>query len=72
MPTISAIVLTFNRADLLGEAIASIEGQTRPPDEILILDDGSTDETRALVESDRKSTRLNSSHFVPSRMPSSA
>ena len=51
MPTISAIVLTFNRADLLGEAIASIEGQTRPPDEILILDDGSTDETRALVES---------------------
>ena len=26
----------------------------------------------ALAERDRKSTRLNSSHFVPSRMPSSA
>ena len=26
----------------------------------------------ALVHLDRKSTRLNSSHFVPSRMPSSA
>ena len=30
------------------------------------------DEAGSAAEADRKSTRLNSSHFVPSRMPSSA
>ena len=33
---------------------------------------GYTQETRAMLQTDRKSTRLNSSHFQVSRMPSSA
>ena len=33
---------------------------------------GDTDFQAALIEEDRKSTRLNSSHEIPSRMPSSA
>jgi glycosyltransferase involved in cell wall biosynthesis len=47
MPTVSAVIPTFNRARLLGEAINSALGQSRPPDEIIVVDDGSTDETPA-------------------------
>jgi glycosyltransferase involved in cell wall biosynthesis len=44
--TISAVITTYNRRELLREALASVRAQTRPPDEIVILDDGSTDGTR--------------------------
>lgn len=46
---VSVIVPTFNRADLLGETLSSILSQTRKPDEIVIVDDGSTDDTRRVV-----------------------
>ncbi|MFQ6550855.1 glycosyltransferase [Aestuariibius insulae] len=42
---ISAIVPTFNRGAYLEEAIAAIASQTRPVSEIVIWDDGSTDDT---------------------------
>jgi len=48
--TVSVIIPTFNRADLLGETIRAVLAQTRLPDEILIIDDGSEDHTPALVE----------------------
>jgi glycosyltransferase involved in cell wall biosynthesis len=44
---ISAIITTFNRRELLQEALASVRAQSRPPDEIIIIDDGSTDGTDA-------------------------
>lgn len=43
--TITAIVPTYNRALYLGEALAAIAGQTRPVDEIIVWDDGSSDAT---------------------------
>lgn len=46
---ISAIVPTYNRAALLPETIESIICQTRPVDEIIIWDDGSTDNTSEVV-----------------------
>lgn len=49
MTTITAIVPTYNRAATLGQALASIFAQTRVPDEVLVVDDGSTDETAAVV-----------------------
>lgn len=49
MVTISALIPTYNRARLLGEAIDSALRQTRPPDEILVVDDGSTDDTERVV-----------------------
>ncbi len=43
--TVSVLMSTFNRADLLPEALDSLLNQTRPPDEIVVVDDGSTDNT---------------------------
>jgi glycosyltransferase involved in cell wall biosynthesis len=43
--TVSAIIPCYNGAQWLGEAIASIKAQTRPADEIIVVDDGSTDDT---------------------------
>ncbi len=46
---VSVILPTFNRADLIAETLESLLAQSRPIDEILVIDDGSTDDTRAQV-----------------------
>jgi glycosyltransferase involved in cell wall biosynthesis len=46
---VSVILPTFNRADLISETIDSLLVQTRKIDEILVIDDGSTDDTAARV-----------------------
>jgi glycosyltransferase involved in cell wall biosynthesis len=48
-PMISAIIPTFNRAAFLREAIDSVLAQTEKDIELIVVDDGSTDDTRALV-----------------------
>jgi GT2 family glycosyltransferase len=45
---ISLIVVAFNRKDELVDCIAAAADQTRPPDEIVVVDNGSTDGTHAL------------------------
>jgi glycosyltransferase involved in cell wall biosynthesis len=47
--TVSVVVPTFNRAALLPRALASVRAQTRPADEVLVVDDGSTDGTAVLL-----------------------
>ena len=44
-PTVSIIVRTYNRAEYLRQALDSIQHQTLAPDEVIVVDDGSTDET---------------------------
>jgi len=44
------ILPTYNRAKWLGQAVASITAQTYSDWELVIVDDGSTDDTRELVE----------------------
>jgi len=47
---ISVVLPVYNRATYVGEAIASVLAQTLPPDELIVIDDGSTDESLAVVE----------------------
>ena len=51
--TVSVVIPTYNRSTLIGRAINSVLHQTRPVDEILVVDDGSTDNTRKVVDSFR-------------------
>lgn len=48
-PTVAVIVPAFNRAALLPRAIASIWATGYPALEVLIVDDGSSDDTRAVA-----------------------
>lgn len=50
MLTASIIIPTYNRAHFLGDAIESVLRQTCAPLEILVVDDGSTDQTQAVAE----------------------
>lgn len=48
-PTVSVIIPTYNRAAFLGAAVESVRAQSWPDVEIVIVDDGSTDDTEAVV-----------------------
>ncbi len=48
--SVTAIVPVFNGGELLGDAIRSIRAQTRAVDELLVVDDGSTDGSAGVAE----------------------
>jgi len=48
---VSVIIPSFNRAALIGETIDSILAQTHSPAEVIVVDDGSTDDTALVVGS---------------------
>jgi glycosyltransferase involved in cell wall biosynthesis len=50
VPSISAVMTVRDGERYIGEAIDSMLAQTTPPEEIVIVDDGSEDGTAAIVE----------------------
>ena len=48
-PTVSIILPTFNRVRLIGRVIKSILSQTYPDFGIIVIDDGSTDNTKEIL-----------------------
>jgi Glycosyl transferase family 2 len=49
-PTFSVVIAAYNAADTIAEAVESALGQTLPPFEVVVCDDGSTDRTVAELE----------------------
>ena len=49
-PLISVIVVTYNRAHFLKDALESIQKQTFKDYEVILVDDGSTDNTKEIAE----------------------
>jgi glycosyltransferase involved in cell wall biosynthesis len=47
--TVSVIIPAFNASALIAECLDSLTKQTCPPDEIIVVDNGSTDDTAAVV-----------------------
>ena len=48
-PRILAVVVTFNRRELLRRCVEALQAQTRPPDELLVINNGSTDGTEEML-----------------------
>lgn len=46
---VAAVIPTYNRAHLIRRSIKSVLSQTRPVDEVIVVDDGSIDSTRDVV-----------------------
>jgi rhamnopyranosyl-N-acetylglucosaminyl-diphospho-decaprenol beta-1,3/1,4-galactofuranosyltransferase len=49
VPTVTAVVVTYNRADLLAECLDALAAQTHGPERIVVVDNASTDETASVL-----------------------
>ncbi|RXT46589.1 glycosyltransferase family 2 protein [Bradyrhizobium betae] len=47
---VSVVIAAYNAEAYIAEAIESLLGQTVPPDEVIVIDDGSTDGTRGILD----------------------
>lgn len=58
-PRIAAIVVTYNRKDLLVNSLAAINNQSCPPEIIYVVDNASTDGTEEMIKSLKLSVPIN-------------
>lgn len=69
-PLVSIIIPTYNRAHLIGETLDSVLAQTYPNWECIVVDDGSTDNTDALMaDYMARDTRFRYYHRPKDRLP---
>src|SRR5690625_287277 len=57
-PAYEVVICTYNGADFIGEQLSSILGQQPPPAGVIVSDDGSADNTLALVEEQARSSSI--------------
>jgi GT2 family glycosyltransferase len=50
--SVAAVVVSYNRRDLLRETLEALRAQTRTPDEIIVVDNASTDGTAQMLAAD--------------------
>ena len=48
-PRISVVIPAYNAAQWIGETLESVLGQSAEPDEVIVVDDGSTDDTHKIA-----------------------
>lgn len=60
-PVVSVIMPTYNRLQLLRDAVESVLAQTYSAWELIVADDGSTDGTRPYLEALERGDQRNSS-----------
>jgi len=63
MVEVSVIISTYNKPDWLKKVLIGYKQQTTKNFEIIIADDGSTEETKALIDQFVKHSNLNIRHF---------
>ncbi len=56
--SISVVIVTLNRAELLQDTLVSLVRQERQPDEVIVVDNGSTDNTKEIVLSFRNKLNI--------------
>ena len=52
--SLSVVMPNFNHGHLIGHALDALAAQGRPADEIIVVDDGSTDDSRAILDRHRQ------------------
>lgn len=57
-PTVSVVLATYNGAQYLDEQLETLNHQTRLPDELVVVDDASTDRTVEILESFARRARF--------------
>ncbi len=61
-PTVSVVIPTYNSQETIKGALESVYSQSVPPDEVLVIDDESSDNTCAIVTSNFPEVRLIKKH----------
>lgn len=50
MDSVCAVIVTYNRKEILRECLKAVLSQTRPPDQVLVVDNASTDGTVRMLQ----------------------
>src|SRR6185295_14666668 len=49
-PTLSVLIPNYNHGRFISDNLDAILGQSHPPDEVIVIDDGSTDNSMSVIK----------------------